>query len=118
MSSTNSFSIVDPKKSAPGEHGFLENDSTIKPHRVPGDGGRPIPSFLDFSSLVNYVSRSYPMASDEARRHSLENSLAMRRDPIVMGCLQSRYLPTIQLPWSIIPENGEDQAQEIGRAHV
>jgi len=105
------FSIADPKANAAQEHGFPASAPQIQPHRTPGDGSRPVPSFLDFASVVNLISRTYPINSDEARRFSIEDSLAMRRDPIVMGCLQSRYLPTVQLPWSIVPENGEDQAQ-------
>ena len=103
--------VPDPNEVLPKEWGFVETDATPKPHRVPGDGGRPIPSHLDFQSVINWATRTWPLSSDEARKHSLENSLAMRRDPIVMGALSSRIMPTTQLPWSIVPEDLEDMAQ-------
>lgn len=67
----------------------------------PGFGGWAIPHFLTFSGLVNAAIRAYRWSFDEALRHSHENALAMRRDPVIFMSLRARQIPLSQLAWKL-----------------
>ena len=103
--------IPDPFAQIPQERGYDFPEAEIKEGRVPGDGGQPLPHFMTFSQVVNWASRTYRYTFDEALRHSAKNTLAMRRDPVIMECIRSRQMPTAQLGWHLEPQNPEDTAQ-------
>lgn len=71
-----------------------------------------IPPERTFGAIATNLARTYLYNSDEARRRSWENSLAMRRDAYVMSLLRERMLPTAQCPWHLEPENGKDAKQQ------
>jgi len=104
--------IPDPLKDLPQERGYSFPEPPVKENRVPGDGGQPLPHFMTFSQVVNWASRTYRYTFDEALRHSAKNTLALRRDPVVMEAIRARQMPTAQLAWHIEPMNPEDTAQQ------
>lgn len=103
--------IPDPLAQAPQEMGYDFPAAQQKEGRVPGDGAMPLPHFMTFSQVVNWASRTYRYTFDEALRHSAKNTLALRRDPVVMEAIRSRQMATAQLPWHLEPANPEDTAQ-------
>lgn len=50
----------------------------------------------------------------EARRKSREDSKVMRRDPRIEASLKKRKLATVQLNWSVEPEDDKNEAQLAG----
>ncbi|MBX6311960.1 MAG: DUF935 family protein [Isosphaeraceae bacterium] len=81
----------------------------------PRDGreSEVIPHQYTFQALYNTVNKLYPTArSDEAKRDSRINAVAMRRDPFIEDLLQHRQLPVASLPWSILPEDPDDREQQ------
>lgn len=97
----------------PGEQALLESGLPLPEARrastlPPGGGEAVLPHYQTFSSLVNSMSRVYRWTYDEALKHSQQNALAIRRDPVVMDALRSRQIPTAQLQWHIEAE-GDDQ---------
>ena len=79
---------------------------------MPLAGGQwAIPHHLSFAQVTNWASRTYRWTFDEALKHSHTNSLAVRRDPVVMDALRSRQLPTAQLPWHLECEDDQDTRQ-------
>lgn len=82
------------------------------PGNLPPGGGRySVPSFLDFSALVQYASRSFGSRFDEAMRDSPTNARAMRRDASVMRLMWSRKRPTALLTWNLEPHDESDPAE-------
>lgn len=109
--SSNSDHLPDSVLAAPQEAGFPTPEGPMLPSMPAGMGKGAFPHFLSFSELVNYSSRTYRWAHDEALRHSTTNALAMRRDPIVMSALRARQIPVSQLSWHIDCQNPEDMRQ-------
>ena len=97
--SPNSFKNARYSSVTPYEQGFPIAEPHAENGKVPGEGAFPLAHFQTFNSIVNYVSRTYRWRFDEALRDSLQNSLAMRRDPVVMHALRMRQIPTAQLSW-------------------
>lgn len=75
----------------------------------PGLGRFTVPHWMGFNQIVNYASRSYRWQHDEALRHSRENTLAVRRDPVVMDALRTRQIACAQLGWHLDVEDDRDQ---------
>ena len=102
----------------PGEQALLESGLPMPEAKVsemlpPGGGEAVLPHYQTFSMLVNSMSRTYRWSFDEALRHSQQNALAIRRDPIVMDALRSRQIPVCQLPWHL--ESDDDQDEEANQ---
>lgn len=68
---------------------------------APGYGKWTVPHVITFAGLVNQAIRAYHWAFDEALRHSHENALAMRRDPVIRAALRARKIPVVQLAWKL-----------------
>ncbi len=100
------------KQQAIEELGFPPPKASASPETVPGGGKWVIGHPYTFTSIINIVSRSYRWAFDEALRDSWTNSLAMRRDPVIMDALRSRQLPTTQLEWEIQGDNPDDADEQ------
>jgi hypothetical protein len=79
----------------------------------PGGGGLTVPHHVSFSQLVNYFTRVYRSSHDEALKNSFENSLATRREPIIMEALRSRQMAACQLSWHLEPEDPLDSNQAV-----
>lgn len=77
----------------------------------PQDGQYAIRHHLMFSGLVNQMSRTYRWSFDEALRECPTNAKAMRRDPVIMGALRSRQMPTAQLDFHLEAQDESDPAQ-------
>lgn len=77
----------------------------------PGGGRYTTPNFLSFSALVRSAAKAFLFTSDEALRNSIQNAIAMRRDPVLMGALRRRQRPTAQLTWSITPDDETNPAE-------
>lgn len=71
-----------------------------------------VPHIYTFASIVNQVSRTYTLYSDEALRHSWANAQAMRRDPVLFDALRSRQIPTCQLSFHVQSTDESPAAQE------
>lgn len=74
----------------------------------PGQGALPpgqnvfvFPHHDTFLAKWNTQSGIYRYTFDEAVRHSRQNAIAYRRDPIVYDALQSRVMPTAGLSWHL-----------------
>lgn len=93
------------------EQGFPANDPPINESDPPGSGSFPIPHFASFSEIANYASRTYRWSHDQALKHSRQNALAIRNDPVVMQALRARQLPVVQLPWHLEGPDDEDAIQ-------
>ena len=72
------------------------------PDTAPNFGRVPVPHVLTFSGLATSVARAY-RNPDEAIRHSKQNAIAMRKDPVVMECLEARQRGTALLNWHLEP---------------
>lgn len=72
----------------------------------------PIPPERTFAALATSIARTYLYDSDEARRRSWENALAMRRDAYLMSLLRERQLPVCQTPWHLEPDDPKDANQK------
>lgn len=95
----------------PAELGY--QPPQLKPDsNLPAGGGHfTTPHFVDFAAVVNQATRTYLSRHDEALKHSWENALAMRRDPVIFGALRERQIPVTQLSWHIEPDDETDQQQ-------
>lgn len=90
----------------------LPDPTPIDDTNLPPKGGKyPIPHYSSFSAIVNSLSRTYRWTFDEALRDSQQNSLAIRRDPVIMEALRARQMPTAQLQWHLEPEDATDMRQ-------
>jgi len=75
----------------------------------PGDGMFIFPHFQQFQAAWNTAgARSYRWTFDEALKHSRENALAYRRDPVVYEALRARQMPTAGLEWHLQARNEDD----------
>ena len=77
----------------------------------PGGGQFVLPHVATFSQIVNMASKTYRWTFDEALRHSSVNTLAMRRDLVIMDALRSRQIPVVQLPWHLEADDDQDNKQ-------
>lgn len=82
---------------------------------APGYGRWAVPHVITFAGLVNQAIRAYHWAFDEALRHSHENALAMRRDPVIRSALRARKVPVIQLAWKLEIDKTHIESQEQER---
>lgn len=103
----------------PGEQALLESglplpEAQKATHLPPGGGEAVLPHYQTFSMLVNSMSRTYRWSFDEALRHSQQNALAIRRDPVVMHALRQRQIPVTQLPWHLETEDDTDEQANEG----
>jgi hypothetical protein len=103
--------LPDPATMAPYEAGYPLPEPQRAETLPPGGGRLAIPHFESFASIVNLASRTYRYAFDEALKHSGQNALAIRRDPVVMDALRSRQIPLSQLPWHVEVDNDQDVKQ-------
>ena len=71
----------------------------------PAEGAYAVPHPWVFASVYNQGTEVYRWTHDEALRHSVQNMLAMRRDPVIMAALESRQRPTALLSWHVEPED-------------
>jgi hypothetical protein len=78
----------------------------------PGMGKMGVPHISRFASIVNLASRSYRWTSDEAVRHSEQNSRAVQREPVIWEAIRARQYPTVQMPWHISPLNNKNPREE------
>lgn len=86
-----------------GELGYAPPSASLSHALPPGGGKLILPHISTFSQVVNLASRTYRWAFDEALRNSQTNTLAMRRDLVVMDALRSRQIPVVQLAWHLDP---------------
>ena len=77
----------------------------------PGGGKLVLPHFATFSQITNLLARAYRWTFDEALKHSQENALAIRRDPVIMDALRARQIPVAQLSWHLEAQDDTDPKQ-------
>lgn len=106
--------VPDPGEQVLYESGLPLPTPKLADHLPPGGGESPIPHYQTFSMLVNSMARTYRWSFDEALRHSQENALAIRRDPVVMHSIRARQVPVTQLPWHLETEDDQDEVANAG----
>lgn len=75
--------------------------------------GMALPSVFTFASFVQGANKTYwHLHSDEARRHSRENAIAMRRDLFLMRLLKERKRGTTSKKWHLEPDDPRDPYQK------
>lgn len=93
------------------ELGFPAPPTPPPGNMPPGNGRYAVPQFLSFPAIINSVARTFPWTSDEALRDNRFNALAMRRDPVLIGALRGRQIPTAMLSWHLEPRDETDPAE-------
>jgi hypothetical protein len=106
--------VPDPGEQVLHEEGLPLPEGKKADTFPPGGGKALLPHYQTFSMLVNSMSRAYRWSYDEALRHSQQNALAIRRDPVVMDALRSRQIPVTQLPWHLECDDDQDEAANDG----
>lgn len=71
-----------------------------------------LPPERTFAAVATNLARTYRFDSDEARRRSWENAIAMRRDAYMMSLLRERQYPTAQWPWHLEPDDPANPEQD------
>jgi len=102
----------------------IANSNNVNVYEVPailGPDGKPIirpydgfaaPHVLGFNAILSSGHYAYYHGRwDEARRDSIENSLAMANDAHLQGIMQERKLAVASLPWHIDVPNERDPYQ-------
>lgn len=75
---------------------------------APNQGLYIFPHLDQFAAVWNTQSRVYRYTFDEALRHSRQNAVAYRRDPVVYEALRARQMPTAGCEWHLEPRNDFD----------
>ncbi len=84
-----------------GQTFSVDPAQTQKPGELSPNMGRDvIPQVLTFQGLTTSISRAY-RNPDEAIKHSRENAIIMRKDPVVMECLEARQRAAALLNWHL-----------------
>lgn len=78
---------------------------------IESDGGFLLDHYKTFAAVWQSISQTYSYRYDEALKRGMADSLAMRRDVFIYGCLDERYRAVTQLPWHIEPEEKRDKTQ-------
>jgi Protein of unknown function (DUF935) len=110
--------VPDPAEQVLLESGLPLPEAKKADTMPPGQGENILPHYQTFSMLVNSMSRTYRWTYDEALKHSQENALAIRRDPVIMDALRSRQIPVSQLPWRIEGDDDQDESTNEGIKRV
>ncbi len=77
----------------------------------PNSGAWAAPVYQTFAGITNLAWRGWQSQFDEATRSDWESALAMWRDPVIYRALRIRQIPTIQLDWTLEPQDETDQVQ-------
>lgn len=80
-----------------------------------GAGKWVVPAFEQTTGSVNQAFRSYYHLYDNALKHSRQNAIACRNDPVVYQAIREAQTPIAQLGWSIEP-NDETNPAEVEAA--
>ncbi len=78
----------------------------------PNFGEMTVPHIFTVASQSGLAGRAY-LDSDEALRHSPENSERMRVDCGIMECLEARQRATALLKWHIEPEDDTSDCKDL-----
>jgi hypothetical protein len=70
-----------------------------------------VPHHEQFIAQWNTQSGVYRYTFDEALRHSRQNAVAYRLDPVVYEALRARQMPTAALSWHLEAENEADPGE-------
>jgi hypothetical protein len=111
---TSHINSQDPAQEHLQELGYPAPSPTVPaggPSLPPGGGRLNVPHYLTFGSIVNQISHTYRWTFDEAAKHSDQNKVAIRRDPVIYDALRTRQMPIAQLAWHIEPQNEADTAE-------
>lgn len=76
----------------------------------PNYGEDVIPQIMTYAGIWSSAARTYDI-TDEATRHSLENSERMRTELAIEECLERRRQALAGLPWHIEPEDPKSPRQ-------
>lgn len=81
------------------------------PGMPPAFGQFMVPHALTYRGTISSVSRVY-RASDEALKHSFENSRLMNNDPVIEECTEIRRQACCLFDWHLEPGNKNDAGQQ------
>lgn len=98
---------------SPNRNGHAAPPKLLGPDgkELASDTGIPLAHYANFAAIWNAFNQTYSYTYDEAIRASWENTLSMRRDVFIWGCLDERYRAAIQSPWHVDYPDEEDEGQ-------